>query len=406
MLVKDQYIKVKWANSNKKWFEGKGYLFTAIKDEFLVKAEDLMPTSKYRVMVVCDFCGKEYETEFATYFKGIHSRDGKNACNYCKSKKGKQNYAIDRATPRYKKVLSLCDKKGFELISDISIFSDLRDTFIEILCPIHGVQRVRLCTFIKSGNCPACSYEQGYEKHKHTTDEVYDLIYSINGNILLNKDEYIDCKTPNLKIKCSKCGRIFVKSLEKYMSLKTGCSYCGKEIKKLKPDEVEEIINSKNGNILLNKGDYVRNNVKNLKVKCGSCGDVFITSLASYQSGKVQCSKCSNWESRGEQRIKDILNDLKISFLQQYWFPDCKIDKRPLSFDFYLDDLNTLIEFQGKQHYEPIEYFGGEETFKSQQTRDDFKREYCKVHNIDLLEIPYWEFNNIDSILKDSLLDK
>lgn len=48
-----------------------------------------------------------------------------------------------------------------------------------------------------------------------------------------------------------------------------------------------------------------------------------------------------------------------------------------------------MIECQGKQHYEPIEYFGGVKQFKVQQDNDEKKRNYAKQHNIDLLEIPY-----------------
>lgn len=51
-----------------------------------------------------------------------------------------------------------------------------------------------------------------------------------------------------------------------------------------------------------------------------------------------------------------------ISFCEQYSFSDLKGDVSPLKFDFAIfkkGQLKYLIEFQGKQHYEPIEYFGG-----------------------------------------------
>ena len=35
-----------------------------------------------------------------------------------------------------------------------------------------------------------------------------------------------------------------------------------------------------------------------------------------------------------------------------------------LSYDFYIPNNNVVIEFQGKQHFEPIEYFGGKEYFE------------------------------------------
>ena len=48
-----------------------------------------------------------------------------------------------------------------------------------------------------------------------------------------------------------------------------------------------------------------------------------------------------------------------------------------------------LIEYNGKQHYESIEFFGGEEQFKINQIRDNIKREYSRNYNIPLLELKY-----------------
>ena len=63
-------------------------------------------------------------------------------------------------------------------------------------------------------------------------------------------------------------------------------------------------------------------------------------------------------------------------------------------------NLKYIIEYQGQQHYEPIERFGGIERFNLQQKYDNMKKEYCKKNNIQLLVIPYWE-NNIEKIIKE-----
>lgn len=72
-----------------------------------------------------------------------------------------------------------------------------------------------------------------------------------------------------------------------------------------------------------------------------------------------------------------------------------------LSYDFYLPSYNLLIECQGKQHYEPIDYFGGIEQFKIQQEHDRRKRQYALTNNINLIEIPYWDECNISQILDE-----
>lgn len=79
------------------------------------------------------------------------------------------------------------------------------------------------------------------------------------------------------------------------------------------------------------------------------------------------------------------------------------VNGKKLSYDFYLPQYNLLIEFQGKQHEQPIEYFGGEEKFKTQQEHDKRKREYAKLHNINLLEIWHYDINNIEKILTETL---
>ena len=100
------------------------------------------------------------------------------------------------------------------------------------------------------------------------------------------------------------------------------------------------------------------------------------------------CPRCN--ESKLEKATRLWLDANNILYEQNKTFDKC-VDKKPLSFDFYLPNFNLCIECQGKQHYEPIQYFGGEEQFKIQQYHDDLKKIYCSKNNIELLEISYWE---------------
>lgn len=61
-----------------------------------------------------------------------------------------------------------------------------------------------------------------------------------------------------------------------------------------------------------------------------------------------------------------------------------------------------LIEFQGRQHYESVERFGGSKGFEQRQKNDAIKRDYAKEHGYFLLEIPHTE-ENIEGIIKDSI---
>lgn len=105
------------------------------------------------------------------------------------------------------------------------------------------------------------------------------------------------------------------------------------------------------------------------------------------------CSKISG----GELKIKQILEEENINFRYQYIINDFN---RYAPFDFAIMDNNNnlikLIEFDGEQHYRPIEYFGGQEQFKRQVDNDKKKDEYCFNHGIKLQRIPYYEYDNIN----------
>ena len=78
----------------------------------------------------------------------------------------------------------------------------------------------------------------------------------------------------------------------------------------------------------------------------------------------------------------------------------------PLRFDFYLPDYNLLIECQGIQHKEWREGWQTKEDFERQLEHDKRKREYAKEHNIDLLEILYYELKDIKNIIYKFLEEK
>lgn len=62
-----------------------------------------------------------------------------------------------------------------------------------------------------------------------------------------------------------------------------------------------------------------------------------------------------------------------------------------MSYDVFIPSLNVAVEYQGKQHYEPVEYFGGEEAFRRVQIRDADKKRLSEENNIRLVYINYWD---------------
>ena len=124
------------------------------------------------------------------------------------------------------------------------------------------------------------------------------------------------------------------------------------------------------------------------------------------QKKRISCG-CLK-ESYGEIKIKEILNTRNINFIPQYRTTDLKgINNGYLSFDFAIINQNQqpicFIEFNGKQHYGPVAIFGGEEAFRTQQANDKIKEKYCIEKNITLLSIPYYEIDNIETLIINTL---
>ena len=104
--------------------------------------------------------------------------------------------------------------------------------------------------------------------------------------------------------------------------------------------------------------------------------------------------------SRGEIRIYEILKEAELVFKEEYIFPDLKSPNgKPLRFDFAVFDdegnVDFLIEYQGRQHYEASSKFGGKKGLYQQQYNDNQKRRFCALHDFRLIEIPYTDENLI-----------
>lgn len=139
---------------------------------------------------------------------------------------------------------------------------------------------------------------------------------------------------------------------------------------------------------------------------CEDCGQEFQTMIRTItKNGRsMKCLNCNS--SKGEQRIKDWLVKNNIEFEPQKEFKGLTgVYNKNLRYDFYLPDYNLLIEYQGIQHEKFTKGFHeGKYNFEYQQEHDRRKRMYAIEYNIKLLEIWYYDFDNIEEILENNLL--
>lgn len=143
-------------------------------------------------------------------------------------------------------------------------------------------------------------------------------------------------------------------------------------------------------------GEYVNQDTQ-IECVCSKCGNTWFPVPYHLLNG-AGCPCCK--QSRGEKAIQIYLEKNFIQYESQKRFSDCRY-KATLPFDFYLPQKNMCIEFDGIQHYEPLEIFGGMEAFEETRKRDQIKSNYCLQKGITLLRIPYFE--DIEAVLNAEL---
>lgn len=183
-----------------------------------------------------------------------------------------------------------------------------------------------------------------------------------------------------------------------------GCGICSNKINadKCRKSIDEFILDSKK--IHSDKYDYSKvkysNNNTKVTIICPKHGE-FRQTPNSHIKGKSGCPKCN--ESKGERLTRLFLETKNIDYIPQKKFKECRII-RPLPFDFYLSELNVCIEYNGIQHYEPSQIFGGVKGFERVVKSDGIKKEFCKKEGIKLIIIKYDE--DVNKILTKELNKK
>ena len=232
MINENQIVQVKWGKGNKKRYEALGYKFTAYGDLFNVKVSDLPDGSHVRVHVICDYCGEQYEAAFYNVNKSRKILY-KDACSNCKYKKNSEVSLLKNATKAISKARKLCETKGLTLLTTEDNFTGVKMT-LDIRCSKHGYQNVNMWALFHGAGCPQCAREYVASTNMLDVDYVEQYINSINGNVLLNKNDYKTRKTHNLDIRCS-CGNIYTTSFECYLAGVQQCYSCScKESKREK----------------------------------------------------------------------------------------------------------------------------------------------------------------------------
>lgn len=207
-------------------------------------------------------------------------------------------------------------------------------------------------------------------------------------------------------------GHEYYSSIASRTTNNTGCKMCysNQIVKKNNLFEKYPEISSewnyvKNKNLIPSEVSY--GSSKKVWWICLKCKNEWKSSIANRTVSNTGCPKCS-CSSKGEKNIRRFLYENKIEFITHFPLKNCKY-KGQLFIDFYIDKYNLAIEYDGEQHFFPVDFAGkgkdwAKKEFKKTKKRDNIKTKYCKDNNISLLRISYWEFDNISNILLKVLL--
>lgn len=296
-------------------------------------------------------------------------------------------------------------KNNFPHIGVVGMYTTNK-TKIEFQCLVDDCNHkwmARPDNILSGYGCPECAKKKISISRLKTHEEFVNEV-AIKNPYVKVLGTYISDNT-KIEFQCNNpdCGHRWFATPDKIIHKITGCPECAKlsrAQKKTKTHKsfVDEIKN-KNPDIRV-VGEY--NGIKTkIEFQCSICENAWLATPDSVLNGNSGCPMCA--QSHGERSITNWLKNNLIKFIPQYKFDNCR-DINLLPFDFYLPDYNMCIEYDGEQHFRPVNFGGisdkhAMDNLQKTKMHDIIKDTYCQQHKINLIRIPYWDKMNINTIL-------
>lgn len=230
--------------------------------------------------------------------------------------------------------------------------------------------------FLKGNRCIDCN-----PYRKRTTNEFREIVRQRVGSEYTVVSEYIGHHDP-ITVRHTLCGELYKVAPSDFLKGRR-CKKCHFKGEMKTNQEWLSQVRELAGDDFVFLEEYKGDNVK-LQYR-HFCGREHEVTPNNFIFG-TRCPHCQ--ESSGEANVRRYLTENGLVFEKSKRFEGLVYEK-PLSYDFYVPSCNILIEYQGIQHYEPVEVFGGETAFRLQVIKDNIKRKYSRDNRIELIEIPY-----------------
>ena len=400
--------------------EHKVLVQTSNTEEFIRKAREVHGDKydyskvKYvkndkKVIIICPKHGEFLQTPM-THLRG----NGCQKCGY-EAIGLKLRRSEPLKSPKHRKTTEDFIKQATELQNGFYGYSKavyVNDkTPLIITCPKHGDFLQTPNKHLIGHGCPKCRYEKSSKALRRDLESVISKAKEVHGDGTYDYSLITDYKNSKTKypIICKKHG-VFMQSMNAHIDWKQGCPICGKEksieARKLTNEEFLERASKRHkdiSNYSFEKTDVTHpNDNGKICITCKKHGDFWM--LASNFIHGQGCPTCQI--NRLEGSVRGLLEENGIPYEYQKRFDF--LGKQSL--DFYLPNQNLSIECQGRQHFEPIDHYGGLQGYLVQKERDERKLTLCKENGIDILfysnidyDFPYDVIRSLDELLKKIL---
>jgi len=281
---------------------------------------------------------------------------------------------------------------------DYSAVCYIRSTLpVLITCPKHGYFLQTPALHLKATGCVLCQQEAKLNKFLTTATIIHKCKYDYSKVVNYTTNKQL------ITIICPIHGE-FTQTPNAHLSGQ-GCKACGLISKvKSRTYTLNKFI-AKAVAIHGVKYDYskvvYKHNNKKVLIICPKHG-VFKQTPHDHIQGRG-CFRCK--ESHGERKIRQYLTKHAIPYKEQYYASGCSISDRKLFFDFaiFINGKLKLIEYNGRHHYEPVNYTNNDikaqKNLRRRQKLDTVKKQFCVDSNIPLLELPYWDIKQLHVLL-------
>ena len=329
--------------------------------------------SQSNIEIVCKKHGSFWQTP-NTHTKG----SGCSKCAYALVGRGRKRQKLAGVIEDFKAVHG--DRYDYSKVIYVKA-----TTKVEIVCKDHG-SFWQTPPNHKSGNgCPKCTHRNNALISALSLDKALENFRKTHGDRYdYSKVVYVNSWT-KVEIVCEEHGSFWQRPASHKRG--QGCIKCGyKTVSEKNGSSLEQTIKDFK-KVHEDRYDYSRvvyvSSTTKVEIICKDHGSFWQT--PSDHKRSTGCPKCSTGKS--ERLFGECLKELghKASKIRPEWLRNPKTGY-PLELDFYIPELKIAFEIQGRQHYEPLDFWGGEEAFQGVRERDQQKRNQCFMVGVTLYE--------------------